>query len=78
MKDHNNHSHALMFSKSIIELKKCENMWLNSNFNFVASYMITEAILIDELSNSKTLNNKSEWSYVRLPHATITREPIIT
>ena len=33
--------------------------------------MITEAVLIDELSDSQTMNSKSEWNYVKLPRAAI-------
>ena len=29
-----------------------------------ATRLITEAVLIDELTNFETMNNKSEWSYV--------------
>ena len=28
--------------------------------------MITEAVVIDEIPNDMTMNNKSEWSYVKL------------
>ena len=28
--------------------------------------MITEAVLIDELSEQDTMNSKSEWNYVKL------------
>ena len=28
--------------------------------------MITESVMIDELSADMTMNNKSEWSYVKL------------
>ena len=41
-----------------------------------ATRLITEAVLIDELTNFETMNNKSEWSYVKLPHATITTDPM--
>ena len=33
--------------------------------------LITEAVMIDELSDTETMNNKSEWTYVNLnkiPH----------
>ena len=33
--------------------------------------MITEAILIDEMPNNKTMNNKKEWSYVKLNKVTV-------
>jgi hypothetical protein len=35
--------------------------------------MITEAVLIDELSDQETMNAKTEWTYVKLPKATISR-----
>lgn len=45
-------------------------------FGEPATRLITEAVLIDELTNFETMNNKSEWSYVKLPHATITTDPM--
>ena len=33
--------------------------------------MITEAVHINQLSNEDTLNSKSEWTYIKLPSATI-------
>ena len=33
--------------------------------------MITEAVHINQLSNEDTLNSKSEWTYTKLPSATI-------
>ena len=33
--------------------------------------LITEAVLINELEDQDTLNNKNEWSYVRLPNIAI-------
>ena len=35
--------------------------------------MITEAVLINELSDNDTLNSRSEWNYVKLPNVAITR-----
>ena len=35
--------------------------------------LITEAVHINELSENETLNSKSEWSYVKLPRAAISR-----
>ena len=35
--------------------------------------LITEAIFINELGDDETLNSRKEWSYVKLPRATITR-----
>ena len=35
--------------------------------------MITEAVLIDELSDQETMNAKTEWTYVKLPKAIISR-----
>ena len=35
--------------------------------------LITEAVLINELGDDETLNSRKEWSYVKLPRATITR-----
>ena len=35
--------------------------------------LITEAVFINELGDDETLNSRKEWSYVKLPRATITR-----
>ena len=34
--------------------------------------LITEAVMIDKLNDAETLNSRNEWSYVRLPRASIT------
>ena len=44
---------------------------LSRCFGEPTTRMITEAVLIDQLSNDKTLNSKNEWTYVKLPNATI-------
>ena len=33
--------------------------------------MISEAVHIDQVPNESTLNSKSEWTYVKLPKATV-------
>ena len=33
--------------------------------------MITEAVLIDQLTDEETLNSRHEWTYVKLPRASI-------
>ena len=40
-------------------------------FGDPTSRMISEAVHIDQLSNDRALNSKSEWNYVKLPKATI-------
>ena len=45
---------------------------LSQNFGDPTKRLITEAIMIDELDDEQLLNSKKEWSYVRLPHASIT------
>ena len=44
---------------------------LSRNFGDPMKRLITESVLIDELQDEDILNNKKEWSYVRLPRATI-------
>ena len=34
--------------------------------------LITEAVLIEKLNDAETLNSRNEWTYVRLPRASIT------
>ena len=36
--------------------------------------LITEAVLINELTDNDTMNAKSEWNYVKLPRVAITRQ----
>ena len=42
-------------------------------FGELTTRMITEAVLINELSDNDTLNSRSEWNYVKLPNYAITR-----
>ena len=44
---------------------------LSRNFGDPMKRLITESVLIDELQDEDILNNKKEWSYVRLPRATV-------
>ena len=46
---------------------------LSKCFGEPTTRMITEAVLINELSEEETLNSKNEWTYVKLPRATIQR-----
>ena len=46
---------------------------LSRCFGEPTTRMITEAVLINELSDTETMNSKTEWNYVKLPRVTITR-----
>ena len=58
------HRHAQLFHNgerfpvSVKILKKC--------FGDPTGRKITEAVLIDQLSNDETMNGKNEWTYVKL------------
>ena len=45
---------------------------LSQNFGDPTKRLITESIMIDELIDEDLMNSKKEWSYVRLPSASIT------
>jgi len=45
---------------------------LSRCFGEPTTRMITEAVLIDQLSDEETLNSKSEWTYVKLPRVSLT------
>ena len=47
---------------------------LSRCFGEPTTRMITEAVLINELSDDETLNSKTEWNYVKLPRVEITRQ----
>ena len=53
------------FDVEISILSKC--------FGEPTTRMITEAVLINELSDTETMNSKTEWNYVKLPRVAITR-----
>ena len=59
-KYHNNQN----FEVDISILARC--------FGEPTTRMITEAVLINELSDNDTLNSRSEWNYVKLPNVAIT------
>ena len=46
---------------------------LSRCFGEPSTRLITEAVLINELTDQETLNSKSEWTYVKLPRVAITR-----
>ena len=45
---------------------------ISQNFGDPTKRLITESIMIEELDDEEILNSKKEWSYVRLPNASIT------
>ena len=47
---------------------------LSRCFGEPTTRLITEAVLINELTDDETLNSKSEWNYVSLPRVAIARQ----
>ena len=47
---------------------------LSRCFGEPTTRLITEAVMINQLSDDETLNSRKEWNYVRLPRVAITRQ----
>ena len=44
---------------------------ISQNFGDPMKRLITESVLIEELKDEDILNNKNEWSYIRLPKVSV-------